>query len=292
MESTNQNKYIKYNSEIKYDNSTFKLNLNFENYDKFKISLIYADEIEYSSEFDFTSTEIKNPKCKTRDEFLTFLNESNNEYYFSISDINKEYCILTIRFSDNIFNKNDFKLLNKDKNKDIESIKRNKLLKYNVDTIIDKCKNSKSIILDDIFFQRRENCYIFSLNKYSYIIFISKIKVIIHIEDDENNQIIEEIRTNNDIYDILKKNNINKNDVFLGEYKLEEVINVIDTFIEDNILKLRFIKKIIPESKFGEEPMSNDIDYKREEYSEYFSEYFENYNPNNNKKFLNFKKIN
>ena len=122
MESTNQNKYIKYNSEIRYNNSSFKLNLDFENDDKFKISLIYADEIEYSSEFNFTSFEIKNPQCKTRDEFLTFLNECANEYYFNISDINKEYCILAIRFSDNIFNKNDFKLLNKDKNKDIESL--------------------------------------------------------------------------------------------------------------------------------------------------------------------------
>ena len=290
MESTNQNKYIKYSSEIKYDKSSFKLNLNFENYDKFKISLIYADEIEYSSEFNFTSSEIKNPNCKTKDEFLAFLNECSNEYYFYISDINKEYCILTIKFSDNILNKNNFKLLNKDKNKDIESIKRNKLLNYNVDALIEECKKSEAIILDDIFFQRGENCYIFNLNKYSYIIFISKIKVIIHIEDDEKNQIIEEIRTNNDIYEILKKHNINENDVFLGEYKLEEVINVIDTYIEDNILKLRFIKKIIPETKFGENAMRDDINYKREEYSEYFSEYFENYNPNNNQKIFRFQK--
>ena len=144
--------------------------------------------------------------------------------------------------------------------------------------------------MDDISFQRGENCFIFKLNKYSYIIFISKIKLILNIEDDEKNQIIEEIRTNNDIYEILKKHNINKNDVFLGEYKLEEVINVIDTFIEDNTLKLRFIKKIIPESKFGEEPMRNDINYKREEYSEYFPEYFENYNPNNNKKIFKYQK--
>ena len=290
MESTNQNKYIKYNSEIRYNNSSFKLNLDFENDDKFKISLIYADEIEYSSEFNFTSFEIKNPQCKTRDEFLTFLNECANEYHFNISDINKEYCILTLRFSDNIFNKNNFKLLNKDKNKDIQSIKRNKLLKYNVDALIELCKKNNSIILDDISFQRGENCFIFKLNKYSYIIFISKIKLILNIEDDEKNQIIEEIRTNNDIYEILKKNNINKNDVFLGEYKLEEVINFIDTFIEDNTLKLRFIKKIIPESKFGEEPMRNDINYKREEYSEYFSEYFENYNSNNNKKIFKYQK--
>jgi len=290
MDSKNQNKYFEYNSEIKYNYSIFTLNLNLEKNGNFKISLIYAKEIEYSSEFDFTSCNFKYHKCKTTSEFFTFLNECKNEYLFYISEINKEYCNLSIKFSDKIFNKNNFKLLNKDKNKDIETFKRNKLLSYDVDVLIDKCNKSNLIILDDISFKKGKNCYKFKLSSYYYIIFISKIKVIIHIEDDENKEIIKEIRTNNDIYELLEENNINKNDVFFGEYKLEKVINAIDNYIENNTLKLRFIKKIIPEAKFGEEPMEEDIDYKREEYSEYFTEYFENFNPNNNKKIFKFQK--
>ena len=49
MDSKNQNKYFEYNSEIKYNYSIFTLNLNLEKNGNFKISLIYAKEIEYSS---------------------------------------------------------------------------------------------------------------------------------------------------------------------------------------------------------------------------------------------------
>ena len=66
------------------------------------------------------------------------------------------------------------------------------------------------------------------MNQYSYIIFISKIKVIINIEDEENKKIEKEIKTNNDIYELLEENYIDTNDVFLGEFKLEQVINGIN----------------------------------------------------------------
>jgi hypothetical protein len=250
MDSKNENQYIKYYSEIKYKYSTFKLDLNLEKDDNLKISLIYADELEYSSIFKFTSLKIKYHKCKSINEFFIFLNEYEKDYQFYISEIKIEYCNLTIQFLDNIFNENNFKLLNKNSNKDIESIKRNKLLSHNVDELIEKCKKSGSIILDDISFQKGENGYIFNLNHYSYIIFISKIKVIINIEDEENKKIEKEIRTNNDIYELLEENYIDKNNVFLGKFKLEQVINGINNYITNNILTLRVIIKKIPETNW------------------------------------------
>jgi hypothetical protein len=206
--------------------------------------------------------------------------------------MNNKYCYLIFRFSNNKNNKDVFRLFNKDETNNLESIKRKRLLNCKVDDLINMCKNSdSSLILNDISFVKQKNCYIFRMTDFSYIIFLSNIQVIIHIEDEENKEVKENIRTNNDIYKIMEKNNIYADEIFYQKYKLSEVINDINNYIpNNNKLELRVIKKIIPEVNFGEKALNEDKEYKRIEYSEYFTDYFENFNPKNNQKIFKFEK--
>ena len=290
MKAPKENNYNEYCSQIVYVYSTFNLKMEKVNHDTLQTSLIYENEIEYSSEFDFSIIQNVFSKFKTVNDFFEFLNEQEKEYSFYISKLNNEYCILSLYSSTNL----DLKLMNKDKRKNIEIYKKEKLLKYNVDKIIEMCEKNDNIryniILKDISYENGKNSYIFQFhNDDYYIIFLSIIQVIFHIEDEENREIKENIRTNYDINNLVEKNKINKEDVFLGNRQLKKVINNIDNYINNDKLELRVIINRIPEAKFGEKPLKENIDYKREQYSEYFSEYFENFNPLQKKKIFKFK---
>ena len=281
------NQLVEYKTEIKYYYSTFNLNIKIEENNIFEIILIYENEIEYSYKYKFTDALQKHQQFKTINDFFKFLNNGKN-YCFYILEINREFCSLALRMSDNIFNEDIFKLINKDKNNDIESYKEKKLLNYKVDDLIEICKKSSSLILNDISFEKRENCYSFELNKHNFIIFISKIKVIINTEDKLT--ITEDIKSNYDIYRLIEKNNLKEKEIFFKKYQLGQVINAIDTFIENGKLELRVIGKKVPDGNFGQNVFDENKDYSRDEYSEFFAEYFENFNPKNNSNIFKFEK--
>ena len=291
MISSKANKSPEYNSKIQYYETSFDFAIKAEKKDKLKFCLIYENEMEYSLDYNFIEIQQKHQQFKTIYDFFKFLQDCQKDYNFFISELNREYCDLVLKFSSDILDPFSFQLINKDKNKYIGKIKENKLLKYSADNLIEMCNNQKngSVILNDISFEERDNCYSFKLDNHSYIIFFSKIQVIINIEG-ENKEIKEEIRTNYDIYNIIKNNKIDEREVFLKEFQIEVVINAIDIYIKDGKLELRVIKKRIPEAKFGENTLSKNIDYKREEYSMYFTEYFENFSQENNKKIFKFTK--
>ena len=114
---------------------------------------------------------------------------------------------MALRFSEKL----DLKLMNKDKGKNIEIYKRQKLLDYNTDDIIDMCNKNDNIILNDIPYENGNNSYIFNfgISDY-YIVFLSEIEVFLHIEGEESKEIKENIRTNYDINKLVDKNKINK----------------------------------------------------------------------------------
>ena len=178
MDSQHQNQNIEFRVQIEYFRSIFYLIMKIKNDNKYSITLIYKNEIENSFEFNFTDIQQNNEQFKTINDYFLFLNDFKN-YEFLISDINKDYCELNLLFTYSrhiLNNEYTFKLINKDKAKDIDSYKRKRLLHYNIDELIDMCKKNDLVILDDIFFERGKNCYIFKLNDSPFIIFFSEIK--------------------------------------------------------------------------------------------------------------------
>ena len=288
MSDSKKAKYLEYKSKLNYHHSNFDFNLKISENDFFKIILIYEKEIEYYLEYNFIDIKSKNPLFNNIDDFFRFLNECKDKYRFRISSIDKEFCNLTLQFADKNYKSQIFHLSNKDKSKNIGMCKEKKILSYKVEQIIEMCNKSKSgIIINDISFEPRINCYNFFLGENIYIIFYSKIKVEITI----NNTVIVEdyIRTNYDIIELIKKNKIDEEDVFLNEDQLGEIINYIDCYVKNKKLKLK-IKNIIPQATFRQNLLNiYKRNYTRSEYSQYFSEYFENYNPENKDNIFKFK---
>lgn len=285
MDIDNEHKLKEYNSQIQYLHSTLNFNIKIENEISIKLILTYEKEIEYSAKYDFIYIQEKYPQFKKTYDFFEFLNKRGKDIFFHISELNKEYCDLDIGISKNELK---FTLLNQDKNKNIDLYKENKLLNTEIGKLIELCGKDECLILNDINFEKAYNSYRFRFSDHSYIIFISKIKVIIHTEDKK---IIEGyIQTNYDIYNLLKENNLDEKDVFCENYQLGKVLKVIDLFIKDkDKLSLKIIKKQIPETKFGQKVLDKNKDYQRQTYSEYFEEYFENFNSKNKGKIFKFE---
>ena len=287
MNTPNENIFAEFRTQIEYYSSKFELIVKEEKNSSFKIILIYEKEIEYSSLFSFIDFQKNYPIFETLNHFFKFLKESLNVSVFFISELNREYCYLALCTPDNTLIEDYFKLLNIDKDKDVESYKEKKLLNCSVDELIDMCKKSDNVILSDITFENGENCFIFNLKEHCYIIFTIKIRVIFNIDNEKN--IEDDIRTNYDIYELIKKYKIDEKDVFCQQEKLEEVIKSTDTFIKNNKLELRVIKKQIPVSIFGQNVLKSGNN-SRIKYSQYFIEYFENYDPKNKDKIFKYKK--
>ena len=288
MADSTKIKHLEFKSVLKYYYSKFDFTLKVENNNNFKLTLIYSQIVEYSSEYNFKYIQDKKPAFKTIFEFFEFLNDSNIIKFY-ISEIKKEYCKLILYFNNDSYNEFTFNLMNRNNNLDFETYKEKKLLYFKPDELINLCKESNSeIILNDILFEYRSQCYCFNYIAHPYIIFISKIKLEIY---KDNKKIIEEyIKTNYNIKEIIKNNNINERDVYFENYTLEEIINIIDLYIKNDLLKLKIIERVIPKATFGQEVLNINKEYKRENYSKYFSEYFENYNPNNNHKIFKYEK--
>ena len=90
MKAPKENNYNEYCSQIVYVYSTFNLKMEKVNHDTLQTSLIYENEIEYSSEFDFSIIQNVFSKFKTVNDFFEFLNEQEKEYSFYISKLNNE----------------------------------------------------------------------------------------------------------------------------------------------------------------------------------------------------------
>ena len=287
MSASKEEQTLEFNSEMKYLHSKFDFFMKINENIFLEMALIYENTIEYYSKYNFIDVQNIFHQFKNIYAFIKYLNEFRNKYNIYISTIDKDNCKLSLVFYDNIMSSHDFILSNKNKNLNIESYKEKKLLNYNVDKIIELCKESESVILKDISFEPRQICYYFFFDNHTYIIFYTKIKVEIILDDNKN--IEENIRTNYDIKKLIQKNNIDEKEVFVNAHNLGQIINYIDSYIKDGKLELKVIKKKILKAKFGQSLLKIDKDYSREQYSEYFSEYFENFNKKNNKKIFKFE---
>ena len=294
MDELDINTYPEYSSILNYYRSNFSFKMKIEEENKFTITLNYDNILEYFSVTNFNGADILHSQFKTLNKFFIFLNKQNKKFIIYISKLNKEYCDIVLKLTNDKYFRHVFKLKNKDVSQDLESIKEQKVLNVKVDDLIILCENSDNYtVLKDVIFQRKENCYVFNFVNHSYIIFISKIQVIIHISGkNENRKINDYIRTNYDIYNLLNKNEIQKEEVFFEEYQLDQVINGIYSYIKNNILEFHAIKKRIPKAIFGQKVLKENNDYKREEYSEFFADYFGNYSKKKIKKNLYLRKIN
>ena len=289
MDSLSGKKFLEYESKLKYHPNTFDFYMKIEKNNHFLMTLLYDKTIEYYLKFNFFDFKTKNPEFKTIQDFFYFLNECKDKFHFSISENNKEYTDISLNFSENKYNKVDFRLINKNKNLDIISYKEKKLLSMKVDEIIEMCKTATNrSILDDINYEFRFKAYSFNFQSHSFVIFLSKIKLEIYNYKD-NKKIIEEyVRTNYDINKIINENKLNEEDIYCGDYSIKKVINYIDLYIENYSIILKVIKREIPKAVFGLKILNKNENYTRAQYSKYFSEYFENYNPENNNKIFKY----
>jgi len=293
MDILSEKKFLEYESKLEYNSSKLDFLIRLEKINCIIMTLIYNREIEYYLEFNFIDFQIKNPEFKSIYDFFNRLNEYRDKYHFYINRNNKEYTDISLYFFKDKYYDINFRLINKNKNKDtqidIDSYKEKKLLSLSADEIIGMCGTGYSgIILNDIKYKHSNKTYSFKFHDNSLLIFLTKIKLQIY-NYKENEIIIEEnVRTNYEIKKIIIENKIREEEIFCSDYSVSEVINYINIYIEEDTIKLRIIKRDIPKAIFGEKILNINQNYTRSQYSKYFSEYFENYNPKNNNKIFKY----
>ena len=168
------------------------------------------------------------------------------------------------------------------KSKQETKIGKDKILDYDVDELIKKCKdieNNKEFYIDNQC-QFLMNCYDFTLNNNKkYIVFISTVNVIII---KKKQKIHFKIRTNYEIKSKLKDYKINIKNLYVKEKKLLDVIDTtIGIYVEEDQLLLNYIENIeVYKIKFNKAVLELNKDYYPKEYSEYFNDYFNIETPN------------
>ena len=263
-----------YQTKIKYFHSSlFNLNIKKEEENNIKFILTYKDEIHYSLLLNLNEIKKEFEKIKCFQEFFILLNDPRNGITFYISTLNEQFCTLIMEYENNDDLNKTFTLINENPSLTIESLNLNILLSYNVNNLIEKCNHEETQIIEDIPFERRTDCYSFELNfsidNHSYIIFFEEIQVEITIDEKIINR---NVRTNYDILNIFKEENINIMNVFYQNQKLEEIIYYIDCYIENNKLSLKVIEKYVPKVEFGQPILYLGQNYTLFQYSKYFFE--------------------
>ena len=155
-------------------------------------------------------------------------------------------------------------------------IKKKSILEYDINDLIYKCENKNNYkqFFIDYPCVYLKNCYGFLIdNNKRYLIFTSFITVNILKDNKRIGQ--TKIRTNYEIKSFLSDEKVDIKDIYVGENKLTEIIDILCLYIIDNKLNLILKQKEKAEVKFGIQVLNSEKDYTPEEYSKYFFEYFQ-----------------
>ena len=154
------------------------------------------------------------------------------------------------------------------------------LRSYTEDQLIEIFKNKENYknLFTEINFVLNKKSLSFKFEKFTYIIFLKKIQILIY---DKNKKISTDVRTNIDLKNFLlqynfdiKKTVVIKNN---NEEKLEICLNHLDFFInDDDSIELKTINIDIPTFIFNKDCISIDENLSPKDYSKFFYDYFPN----------------
>ena len=252
-----------------------------------KLESIYSKHIDYNNlVYLFSIKQIQNKTFY----FILTMNEIKYEKVYKLSDENKNDIINTL-----LQNKNEIDIVlnsiykNKaeitikilgfdihvDLLKDDNGEENKSIFDYDYDELIkvcnDKVKNEK--LFKKFNINVYHGTYIFRIEKgKNFLLFSPKIKV----EIIQNSKIIlkHTVGTNYEIKELLVKNNIDINKVFINNKKLSNEFNALYLHIKENKLILEIIENQMPNIIIKREVLNWEKDYYPKDYSEFFYDYF------------------
>ena len=253
-----------------------------------ELELIYSKQIDYenleylfyikqikskSVHFFLTLNEIKyekvyQPSEENEFDHIILLLQNINKIDIALNSINENKAEIIIKILSFVFHA---ALLKVDNGEEIKSI-----FAYDYDELIKKCneKEKNEKLFSRTPFNIFQDTYIFRIGRgNNFLLFSSNINVKII----QNSQIIlkDTLRTNYEIKELLVKNNIDINKVFINNKKLADKINVLYLELNNNELILEIIENKMPDITIKKEILDWKKDYYPKEYSEFFYDYFQ-----------------
>ena len=222
--------------------------------------------------FILTMNEIKYEKVyklsdENKNDIINTLLQNKNEIDIVLNSINKNKAEITIKLLGFDIHVD---LLKDDNGEEIKSI-----FDYDYDELIkicnDKVKNEKLFKKFNINVYHGTNIFRIEKGK-NFLLFSPKIKV----EIIQNSKIILKftVGTNYEIKELLVKNNIDINKVFINNKKLSIEFNALYLHIKENKLILEIIENQMPNITIKREILNWEKDYYPKDYSEFFYDYF------------------
>ena len=257
MENENELKTI-YSKQIDYNNLIYLFSIQ-QIKSKSVYFILTLNEIKYEKVYQLSEG--------SKNDIINSLLQNINTIDIVLNSINKNKAEITIKLLGfNLL----VDLLKVDKEKEIKSI-----FDYDYDELIKKCneKEKNEKLFSRTPFNVFQDTYIFRIGRgNNFLLFSSNINVKII----QNSQIIlkDTLRTNYEIKELLAKNNIDINKVFINNKKLADKINVLYLELNNNELILEIVENKMPDITIKKEVLDWKKDYYPKEYSEFFYDYF------------------